>query len=166
MLARQHGMISARARRKLDGLDEDRFLPHIILEYSANLDDAIAIEELVGEVHRAVLATGTFKIGAVRTRAARRAVFVVADGDPRNAFINVVARIGRGRDVEKRQGLAQAIMAVLEARTATLAQSRGLALSVYVEEIDEDGALRKNNLHARMEAQAAQGNAAQGKAAE
>ena len=100
-------------------------MPHIILEYSANLDDAMAIEDLVGEVHRAVLATGTFKIGAVRTRAARRDVFVVADGDPHNAFINVVARIGRGRDVETRRALAQAIMGVLETRTAALAQSRG-----------------------------------------
>jgi 5-carboxymethyl-2-hydroxymuconate isomerase len=146
-------------------------LPHIILEYSANLDEAMSIKDLVGDVHQAVLATGTFKIGAVRTRAARRDLLVIADGDPRNAFINVVARIGRGRELEKRQGLAQAIMGVLDARTATLAQSRGLALSVYVEEIDEDGALRKNNLHARMEAQAAQrkpaqGHAAQGKAAE
>jgi 5-carboxymethyl-2-hydroxymuconate isomerase len=141
-------------------------LPHITLEYSANLDEAMSIKDLVGDVHRAVLATGTFKIGAVRTRAARRDIFVVADGDPENAFINVVARIGRGREVEKRRGLAQAIMTALEAQTATLAQSRGLALSVYVEEIDEDGALRKNNLHARMEAQAAQGQTERGKAAE
>lgn len=141
-------------------------MPHITLEYSANLDEAMSIKDLVGDVHQAVLATGTFKIGAVRTRAARRDVFVIADGDPRNAFINVVARIGRGREVEQRRGLAQAIMGALEGRTATLTQSRGLALSVYVEEIDEDGALRKNNLHARMEAQAAQRKPAQGHAAQ
>ena len=135
-------------------------MPHIILEYSANLEAALPITALVADVHRAVLATGTFRIGAVRTRAERRDIFVIADGDPQNAFINVIARIGRGRELEKRQGLAAAVMAVLEGRTATLAHSRGLALSVYVEEIDEDGALRKNNLHARME-KAALGNAAE-----
>ena len=135
-------------------------MPHIIVEYSANLEAALPIAALVADVHRAVLATGIFKIGAVRTRAERRDIFVVADGDPQNAFINVVARIGRGRELEKRQGLAAAIMAALDAQTATLAQGRGLALSVYVEEIDEDGALRKNNLHARME-KAALGNAAE-----
>jgi 5-carboxymethyl-2-hydroxymuconate isomerase len=43
---------------------------------------------------------------------------------------------------------------VIAAKTAGIGDSRGLALSVYVEEIDEDGALRKNNLHARMEARA------------
>jgi 5-carboxymethyl-2-hydroxymuconate isomerase len=136
-------------------------VPHIIVEYSANLEEAIPIEALVKDVHRAVLATGTFKLGAVRTRAARRDIFVIADGDPRNVFINVVARIGRGRELEKRRGLAEAIMAVLDQQTATLVSARGLALSVYVEEIDEDGALRKNNLHARMEQRAAQRNAAE-----
>jgi 5-carboxymethyl-2-hydroxymuconate isomerase len=136
-------------------------VPHIVVEYSANLEEAIPIEALVREVHRAVLATGTFKLGAVRTRAARRDIFVIADGDAQNAFLNVVARIGRGREPEKRRGLAEAIMAVLDQQTAALAASRGLALSVYVEEIDEEGALRKNNLHARMEQRAAQRNAAQ-----
>jgi 5-carboxymethyl-2-hydroxymuconate isomerase len=136
-------------------------VPHITVEYSANLEPAVSIAKLVEDVHRAVLATGTFKLGAVRTRAARRDVYAIADGDPQNAFINVIARIGRGRPPQKRRGLAEAIMAVLDQETATLAASRGLALSVYVEEIDEDGALRKNNLHARMEQKAALGKTAE-----
>jgi 5-carboxymethyl-2-hydroxymuconate isomerase len=136
-------------------------VPHIIVEYSANLDEAMSIEALTRDVHSAVLATGTFKIGAVRTRAERRDMFVIADGDPQNAFINVIARIGRGRELERRRGLAEAIMAVLNQQTAALTASRGLALSVYVEEIDEDGALRKNNLHARMEERDARRSAAE-----
>jgi 5-carboxymethyl-2-hydroxymuconate isomerase len=136
-------------------------VPHITVEYSANLEAAVSIAKLVEDVHRAVLATGTFKLGAVRTRAARRDVYAIADRDPQNAFINVIARIARGRPPEKRRGLAEAIMAVLDQETATLAASRGLALSVYVEEIDEEGALRKNNLHARMEQKAALGKTAE-----
>src|SRR5436305_9373887 len=133
----------------------------IIFESSANLEEALSIAKLVADVHRAVLATGTFKLGAVRTRAARRDIFVIADGHPENAFINVIARVARGRPLEKRRGVAEAIMGVLETATAALAGLRGLALSVYVEEIDEDGALRKNNLHARMEQNTALGNAAE-----
>ena len=136
-------------------------MPHIVVEYSANLEEALPIAKLVADVHRAVLATGTFKLGAVRTRAARRDIYVIADGDPENAFINVIARIGRGRPPEKRRGLAEAIMVVLDRETVELVRSRGVALSVYVEEIDEEGALRKNNLHARMEQRAGLGNAAE-----
>jgi 5-carboxymethyl-2-hydroxymuconate isomerase len=135
-------------------------VPHIIVEYTANLEEALPIAKLVADVHHAVLATGTFKLGAVRTRAERRDIFVIADGDPENAFINVIARVASGRPLEKRRGVAAAIMGVLEKETAALAESRGLALSVYIEEIDENGALRKNNLHARMEARA-QRNAAE-----
>ena len=136
-------------------------MPHIIVEYSANLEEALSIAKLVADVHRAVLATGTFKLGAVRTRAERRDVFVIGDGDPENAFINVIARVASGRPLEKRRGVAEAIMGVLEKETAALAESRGLALSIYVEQIDEDGALRKNNLHARIEQRTAPGNAAE-----
>jgi 5-carboxymethyl-2-hydroxymuconate isomerase len=136
-------------------------VPHIIVEYSANLEEAVPIAALVEDVHRAFLASGIFKLGAVRTRAERRDIYVIADGDPQNAFINVIAKIARGRPLEKRRGLGEAIMSALEQRTAMLMQSRGLALSVYLEEIDEDGALRKNNLHARMEQKTAQRNAAE-----
>jgi 5-carboxymethyl-2-hydroxymuconate isomerase len=136
-------------------------VPHIVVEYSANLEEVLPIAKLVADVHGAVLATGTFKLGAVRTRAARRDIYAIADGDPDNAFVNVIARVASGRPLEKRRGVAEAIMGVLEKETAALIASRGLALSVYVEEIDEDGALRKNNLHARMEQKAALGKAAE-----
>jgi len=114
----------------------------------------VAIDPMVREVHQSVLATGIFKLGAVRTRAARRDIFFIADADPQNAFINVIVRVASGRPLEKRRAVAEAIMGVIAAKTAGIGDSRGLALSVYVEEIDEDGALRKNNLHARMEARA------------
>lgn len=129
-------------------------MPHIIVEYSANLEDVVAIDPMVRDVHQSVLATGIFKLGAVRTRAARRDIFFIADADPQNAFINVIVRVASGRPLEKRRAVAEAIMGVIAAKTADIGDSRGLALSVYVEEIDEDGALRKNNLHARMEARA------------
>ena len=129
-------------------------MPHIIVEYSANLEDVVAIDPMVRDVHQSVLATGIFRLGAVRTRAARRDIFFIADADPQNAFINVIVRVASGRPLEKRRAVAEAIMGVIAAKTAGIGDSRGLALSVYVEEIDEDGALRKNNLHARMEARA------------
>jgi len=145
-------VISMGRRRKLCALAKEPGVPHIIVEYSANLEDAVAIDPMVREVHQSVLATCIFKLGAVRTRAARRDIFFIADADPQNAFINVIVRVASGRPLEKRRAVAEAIMGVIAAKTADIGDSRGLALSVYVEEIDEDGALRKNNLHARMEA--------------
>ena len=71
-------------------------MPHIVVEYSANLDKDLDIRNLVDRVHEAVLASGVFELGAVRTRAERRDVYRVADGDPNNGFVHVDIRIAPG----------------------------------------------------------------------
>lgn len=127
-------------------------LPHILIEYSANLEDSLAVEVLVRRVHEAVIATGVFAPGGVRTRAVRREVFLVADGDPGNAFVATVVRIGRGRDAATRRRVAETILEAVAQETATAFRSRGLALSVDVEEIDPAASLKRNNLHHRLAA--------------
>jgi 5-carboxymethyl-2-hydroxymuconate isomerase len=59
-------------------------MPHIIVEYSANLDGRADIKALVDDLHAATTANGLFEIHAIGTRAARREVFRLADGDVRN----------------------------------------------------------------------------------
>ena len=129
-------------------------MPHITVEYSANLESDIDPHRLISAVHEAALATGIFELGAVRTRAERRDLYAVADRDPDNAFVAVYARIAPGRDVETRRRLARSLLEGIEATIADQSAHRGLAISVEILEIDDTAALRKNNLHARMKAQA------------
>ncbi len=63
-------------------------------------------------------------------------MFVVADGNPDNAFVAVLARIGEGREPSTRLAVARALMATLEAETAAAFASRGLGLTVEVQEIE------------------------------
>lgn len=135
-------------------------MPHVVVEYSANLEAEVSIRRLVDALHEAALATGVFPIGGLRTRAERRDVYAVADGDPDNAFVAVVARIGAGRDAATRKGVAHALMTVLERETAAAFASRGLGLTVEVAEIDGTASLKTNNLHERMAAKARPGEAA------
>lgn len=132
-------------------------MPHVIIEYSANLEADIAPQRLVEAVHRAVVANPAFEIGAVRTRAARREHFMVADGDPDNAFVAVTMRIGPGRDARTRKQASEAIMMALSDALADVFPKRGLGLSVEVTELDDSGMTRKNNLHQRMRDRAAAG---------
>ena len=134
-------------------------MPHVIVEYSANLEPAVSPRRLVDALHRTALDTGVFPIGGLRTRAERRDVYAVADGDPDNAFVAVLARIGQGRDAETRQRVAKALMATLEAETAEVFAARGLGLTVEVQEIDGTASLKTNNLHERM-SRKSQGEAA------
>lgn len=135
-------------------------MPHVIVEYSANLEPVLSPRRLVDALHRTALDTGVFPIGGLRTRAERRDVYAVADGDPDNAFVAVLARIGAGRDAETRRRVAGALMATLEAETAEVFRTRGLGLTVEVQEIDPTASLKVNNLHERIAARRAEGEAA------
>ncbi|HLJ70816.1 MAG TPA: 5-carboxymethyl-2-hydroxymuconate isomerase [Roseiarcus sp.] len=129
-------------------------MPHIVVEYSANLAAEIAPARLVEIVHRAVLADPAFEIGAVRTRAVGYEDVMIADGDPANAFIAVTIRIGPGRDAATRKRVSETVAAALMGALASAFERRGLALSVEVAELDDSAMTRKNNLHARMRAKA------------
>ena len=125
-------------------------MPHIIVEYSANLEAVLSPWRLVNALHRAALDTGVFPIGGLRTRAERRDVYVVADGDPENGFVAIVARIGAGRDAETRLRVARRLMDVLEAETSEAFRTRGIGLTVEIQEIDPTASLKTNNLHERL----------------
>jgi 5-carboxymethyl-2-hydroxymuconate isomerase len=125
-------------------------MPHFTVEYSANLEGALSPQRLVETVHKAVLASGVFELAGLRTRAERRDIFMIADGDPQNAFIAVIGRVGPGRSAADRMRVAQGVMDALAAETKAVFESRGLALSVELAEIDNDAAVRKNNLHIRL----------------
>ena len=40
-------------------------MPHFIVEYSANLDDEIKMQKLLGTLHDAALETGVFPLGGI-----------------------------------------------------------------------------------------------------
>ena len=122
-------------------------MPHLIVEYSANLEQDIDISRLVRAVHAAALETGVFPIGGLRTRADRRDIYAIADRHPDNAFVHVQARIGSGRPPEVRQKAAEHIFAALKVETAQVFASRPLGLTFEIVEIDPVGSLKHNNLH-------------------
>ena len=130
-------------------------MPHVVIEYSANLEAEIAPMRLVGLVHEAVLAQPIFEAAGVRTRAARREHVLIADGDPNHGFVAVTARIGPGRTQEARKAASEAIMAALYGALAPIYHSRGVILSVEVTELDGAGMTRRNSLRERAAAKEA-----------
>jgi 5-carboxymethyl-2-hydroxymuconate isomerase len=127
-------------------------MPHVITEYSANLEGAVDIPRLVQDLHDTAIASGLFQVGGIRSRAKRRDIFVVADGDPANAFVFIVARIAPGRPIEKRKALGEALLATAAKRLDPVFKARGLSLAVEVQELDDQLTFRKNNLHERIAA--------------
>ena len=56
-------------------------MPHIILEYSSNLDGQIDFPRFLVALRDSALATGVFPIGGVRVRAHRADLSVIASND-------------------------------------------------------------------------------------
>ena len=125
-------------------------MPHVLIEYSANLEAEVDPMAIVRAVHEAALAQPVFETVGVRTRAARREHFLVADGDPSHAFIAVTARIGPGRTLEARKAAGEAMMAALYGVVEPIYRDRGLLLSVEVAELDGAAMTRRNSLRQRL----------------
>ena len=122
-------------------------MPHLNIEYSANLEEVLDVQGLVDTIHETALETGIFPLGGVRTRAEARKYYRIANGDPSAGYIHMLVRIGSGRDSEVRRAAGEKIFAALCDFTDELYRSRPLALSFELHEIPPDMAWRKNNLH-------------------
>lgn len=121
-------------------------MPHILIEFSANVETAIEPQRLVNAVHDAAVETGLFRISTIRTRAARREYYAVADKNPVNGFIAVTMRISPGRDLAVRSRLASDVLAAITALGTDAIVVPKLAISVDIEEVDASVAARENNL--------------------
>jgi 5-carboxymethyl-2-hydroxymuconate isomerase len=113
-------------------------MPHITVEYSSNLASDLSISELIGQLHQTVVACGLFEPSAVRTRAAPRDIYLIADGAPQNVFVHILARIRAGRTAQDRQSLGESLLQSARQAIAKLPSSKPIALTVEVQEIDPE----------------------------
>ena len=127
-------------------------MPHIVIEYSANLDNRIELHALVRKAHEAALASGVFEIGGLRTRCARREVYRIADGHPDNAFVAVNVRVGHGRDEATRHSAGKMIFDAVCAHLQPIFATTPIGVTLDVAEIDPAATFKQNNMHAIVKA--------------
>lgn len=125
-------------------------MPHLTIEYSANLDAEADMAALCETLRQAMLATGLFETGAVRVRAIRCDAFAVADALARNGFADMVLRVGAGRDRAALKQAGDAVFAAAEAFLAPLFETPHFALSFEIREIDPGLSWKRNAMHARL----------------
>lgn len=131
-------------------------MPHIAIEYSANLDGRIDVQALCDTVHAAALASGLFELGAIRVRAIRCAHYAIADRLPENAFVHAALRLGRGRSLAEKKAAGDAIFAAMTRFLAEENTRPHFAHSFEIVEIDGDLSWKSNAMHRRIRALAEQ----------
>ncbi len=120
-------------------------MPHQIVEYSANLEGDLDIEELVDVLHTTAMHLSALPVGGIRTRAVRRDVYRIADCHPDNTFINVTLRIAP-RPAETKTEVGEALFAALKDFVKPVFDERPLALSFEIQEIDAEFRWKHNNI--------------------
>ena len=121
-------------------------MPHQIIEYSANLDADMNIDELVAALHATAADIDALPVGGLRTRAVRRDHFKIADGHSDNTFINVTLRVAQGRTLEIRQDAGERLFAALRDFIAPIFDRRPMALSCEIQEISPETRWKQSNI--------------------
>lgn len=125
-------------------------MPHLTVEYSANLESRADLDALCVTLLETILETGLFETGAVRVRALKADHYAIADRLPENGFIDLNFRIGKGRSTEEKKRTGEALFAAASAALAPLFETPHFALSLEIREIDAELSWKKNAIHPRL----------------
>lgn len=127
-------------------------MPHIILEYSANLEGRLDIGQLCRVALDAAARTGVLELPATRVRAIRCDHYAIADGHAGNAFVDASIRMGRGRTEEQKAATGKAIYDAMRAFCEPLYATPYFALSLELREIDPVLSWKENGVKRRFAA--------------
>jgi 5-carboxymethyl-2-hydroxymuconate isomerase len=132
-------------------------MPHFTIEYSANLDARVDMGKVVEIVHKAAVETGIFPLGGIRVRAIRCEHFAIADGSARFGFLDMVLRLGEGRDLATRKKAGEHIFRALSDHLDPVFAASQFALSFDMQINDKETSWKRNNIHEALKAEAING---------
>jgi 5-carboxymethyl-2-hydroxymuconate isomerase len=132
-------------------------VPHFTIEYSANLDSHLDIAAVCEVVRKAAVETGIFPLGGIRVRAIRCEHYAIADARYDYGFLDVVLRIGEGRDLPTRRKAGEHVFHALSKHLDPVFAASKFALSFDMQINDKDTSWKRNNIHDALKVEAAHG---------
>ncbi len=132
-------------------------MPHFTIEYSANLDARVDMGAVVELVRKAAVETGIFPLGGIRVRTVRCEHYAIADGNPHLGFLDMVLRLGEGRDLATRKKAGEHIFKALSAYLDPVFTETKFALSFDMQINDKETSWKRNNIHEALKVETAHG---------
>jgi 5-carboxymethyl-2-hydroxymuconate isomerase len=132
-------------------------MPHFTIEYSANLDKRLDMGKVVEVVREAAVETGIFPLGGIRVRAIRCEHYAIADGRGDYGFLDMVLRLGEGRDLATRKTAGEHIFRALSQHLDPVFSASKFALSFDMQINDKETSWKRNNIHEALKAEAVHG---------
>ena len=122
-------------------------MPNLFVEYSANIEQKIALDDLLDKLYQSALDTGVFPLGGIRVRAHSTEHYRISDCHPDNGYVHVTAMIGHGRPLDVRRRVGEQLLDTLTKHLRQLFESSPLAISLNIQEFHPELNFKKNNLH-------------------
>ena len=132
-------------------------MPHFTIEYSANLDAVVDMAEVVEVVRKAAVEAGIFPLGGIRVRAIKCEHYAIADGRSNFGFLDMVLRLGEGRDLPARKKAGEHIFKALSAYLDPVFANQKFALSFDMQINDKETSWKRNNIHEALKVETAHG---------
>ncbi len=132
-------------------------MPHFTIEYSANLDGRLDIGAVCEVVRKAAVETGIFPLGGIRVRAVRCEHYAIADARQDYGFLDVLLRIGEGRDLPTRNKAGEHVFQALSRHLDPVFAVSKFALSFDMQINDKDTSWKRNNIHDALKVEATHG---------
>jgi 5-carboxymethyl-2-hydroxymuconate isomerase len=132
-------------------------MPHFTIEYSANLDAHVDMGKVVELVRKAAVETGIFPLGGIRVRAVKCEHYAIADGQKDLGFLDMVLRLGEGRDLATRKQAGEHIFKALSAHLDPVFANSKFALSFDMQINDKETSWKRNNIHEALKVEKVHG---------
>jgi 5-carboxymethyl-2-hydroxymuconate isomerase len=113
-------------------------MPHLVLEYSANVPDPLDAAALLARLHATLAAAGPFPLAATKSRVVCHDHFRVADGARDVAFVHLSVAVLEGRERAVLQAAGRSLLAVLEDAFPRARAERHCSFSVELREMARD----------------------------
>ena len=88
-------------------------MPHILLEYSDNIDFQADSTALFQNIHQLLTKELPTKLSGCRSRCIAHKVFYIGDGSTQNAFVHLTIQFLRGRSDDKKRLIGSEILRLL-----------------------------------------------------
>lgn len=111
-------------------------MPHIIADYSANLDDRLDMTAFCECLRHAASAIDALPMPGIRVRALRADHYAIADGAVTHGYVDISVRLRGGRSDKVKADIADRLFAAARDFLAADMAGHSLALSLEVRDID------------------------------
>ena len=126
-------------------------MPHFQIEYSSNIEDVVDISALCDTIRASAAKVQAFPLAGIRVRAVRVEHFAIADGNPKHGFIDLSIRLREGRPDDVKLDALTIIFSALKNFTAKAMETRPIALSTEMRDIDNVLSAKFGNIRDHME---------------